>query len=344
MTNQPPVTIDTLHRPLKDLRISVTDRCNFRCTYCMPHDEYDWTPKKEILSYEEVARLCALFCQLGVEKVRLTGGEPLVRQDLENLVGMLREIPGLKDISLTTNGALLTAARAQRLKESGLSRVNVSLDSLRPERFAQINRRGKLAQVLAGISAAKKAGLGPVKINAVILRGVNDDEIIDLFEFARQESLQLRFIEYMDVGQANGWDFSRTMTQAEILQVLSAHSKLNKRGRREDRAPAMEFVSEKGDATLGVIASVTEPFCGSCSRARLTADGKLVACLFAQDGFDLRAPLREGASDAELSAMIEGVWAKRGDRYSEERLEAILSERGYDPSDHKKIEMIRLGG
>jgi len=344
MANQPPATKDTLGRSLKDLRISVTDRCNFRCTYCMPHDEYDWTPKQEILSYEEVTRLSALFCRLGVEKVRLTGGEPLVRQDLENLVAMLREVEGLKDLSLTTNGALLTPARARRLKESGLSRVNVSLDSLSPERFAQINRRGKLAQVLAGISAAKEAGLGPVKINAVILRGVNDDEIVDLFEFARQEALQLRFIEYMDVGQANGWDLSRTMTQAEILQILSTQLKLRKHGRREDRAPAMEFVSEKGDATLGVIASVSEPFCATCTRARLTADGKLVTCLFAQDGFDLRGPMREGASDAELSGMIEDVWLKRGDRYSEERLEAILSERGYDPADHKKIEMIRLGG
>ena len=239
---------------------------------------------------------------------------------------------------------MLTKARARRLKEAGLGRVNISLDSLRPERFAQINRRGKLAQVLSGIEAAKTAGLGPIKINSVILRGINDDEIVDLFEFARQESLQLRFIEYMDVGQANHWDLSRTMTQAEILQVLSTQLKLRKNGRREDRAPAMEFVSEEGDASLGVIASVSEPFCSSCSRARLTAEGRLVTCLFAQDGFDLRGPLREGQSDAELMQMIQTVWSRRDDRYSEERLEAILSEKGYDPSDRKKIEMIRLGG
>jgi cyclic pyranopterin phosphate synthase len=310
----------------------------------MPNDEYDWTPKKDILSYEEVARLCALLCRLGVEKVRLTGGEPLVRQDLENLVVMLRKIPALKDISLTTNGALLTKTRARRLKEAGLNRVNISLDSLRPERFAQINRRGKLAQVLSGIEAAKNAGLGPVKINAVILRGINDDEIVDLFEFARQESLQLRFIEYMDVGQANGWDLSRTMTQTEILEVLSTQLKLRKSGRKENRAPAMEFVGEEGNVTLGVIASVSEPFCSTCTRARLTADGRLVTCLFAQDGFDLRRPLREGSSDAELGRMIQRVWSRRGDRYSEERLEALLSEKGYDPKDHQKIEMIRLGG
>jgi len=310
----------------------------------MPNDEYDWTPKKDILSYEEVARLCTLLCYLGVEKVRLTGGEPLVRQDLEKLVEMLRKIPALRDISLTTNGALLTKARARRLKEAGLSRLNISLDSLQPERFAQINRRGKLAQVLSGIEAAQGAGLGPIKLNAVILRGINDDEIVDLFEFARQESLQLRFIEYMDVGQANHWDLSRTMTQKEILQVLSSQLKLRKKGRRDDRAPAMEFVSEEGKATLGVIASVSEPFCSSCTRARLTADGRLVTCLFAQDGFDLRGPMREGSSDAELIQMIQNVWSRRGDRYSEERLEAILSEKGYDPGDRKKIEMIRLGG
>jgi len=344
MANELQAITDGLGRPLRDLRISVTDRCNFRCTYCMPNDEYDWTPKKDILSYEEVARLCSLLCRLGVEKVRLTGGEPLVRQDLEKLVEMLRKIPALRDISLTTNGALLTKARARRLKVAGLSRLNISLDSLQPERFAQINRRGKLAQVLSGIEAAKEAGLGPIKLNAVILRGINDDEIVDLFEFARQESLQLRFIEYMDVGQANHWDLSRTMTQAEMLQVLSTQLKLRKNGRRENRAPAMEFISEEGDATLGVIASVSEPFCSSCSRARLTADGRLVTCLFAQDGFDLRGPLREGRSDAELIQMIQRVWSRRGDRYSEERLEAILSEKGYDPSDRKKIEMIRLGG
>ena len=337
---------DTRNRPLKDLRLSVTDRCNFRCSYCMPHDEYEWTPKNEILSYEEMARLAKIFVSLGVERIRLTGGEPLVRQDLEELVHMLRAIDTVQDLSLTTNGALLTLERARRLKRAGLDRVNVSLDSLQPERFSTMTRRGDLSATLKGIEAAKSAGLDPVKINAVIVRGVNEDEIDDLFEFARREGLQLRFIEYMDVGHAHGWSLERTFTQREILQRLSAHGPFRKQGRVEGRAPARNFMptSEGEDGSFGVIASVSDPFCASCSRARLTADGKLVSCLFAHDSTDLRKLLRSGTDDDQLKAVIEKTWLRRSDRYSEERLEAILSDRGYNPGDRNKLEMIRLGG
>ncbi len=336
---------DTFDRPLKDLRISVTDRCNFRCFYCMPHDDYAWTPRAEILRYEEVERLARIFVGLGVRRIRLTGGEPLVRQDLARLVGMLARIEGLIDLSLTTNGALLTSEKARELKEAGLQRVNVSLDSLKPERFRQMTRRGDLAATLAGIEAAKEARLEPVKINAVIVRGVNDDEIEDLFGFCRDRGLRLRFIEYMDVGGARGWSLERTMTQREILDRLSTRVRFEDQGHREEgRSPAREFALDEDEGAFGVIASVSHPFCGKCSRVRLTADGQLVRCLFAHEGIDLRRRLREGASDEDLRGLIEASWRARTDRYSEERLEAILGESGYDPRDRGKLEMIRLGG
>lgn len=344
---------DTFGRPLKDLRISVTDRCNFRCSYCMPHDEYEWTPKAEILSYEEIGRLARLFVGAGIERIRLTGGEPLVRQDLDRLIEILAAIDGLKDLSLTTNAALLTPERAHQLAVAGLRRINVSLDSLDPDRFTQITRRGDLSVTLAGIEAARAAGLGPVKLNAVIVRGINDDEIMDLFEFACAGGHQLRFIEYMDVGHAHGWDLSRTLTQAEIVQRLQEHGvRLRPAGRPDGRAPAedhvfevpQEFEGAGTERSLGIIGSVSQPFCGSCSRARLTADGHLVTCLFATDGVPLRDMLSNGADDSELRGVIERVWSARSDRYSEERLEAILSSEGYDPDDRDKLEMIRLGG
>ncbi len=334
--------LDGFQRPLQDLRISVTDRCNFRCTYCMPLDEYEWIAKSEILSYEEIARLARLFARLGAQKIRLTGGEPLVRKDLDELVEKLSGIDGIKDICLTTNAALL-ASQAAPLKRAGLRRINVSLDTLRPDRFQKIAQRGDLGQVLEGLFAAKELGF-PIKINAVIEKGVNDDEIIDLVEFSREHGFAARFIEYMDVGNSNHWKSDRLVSKQEILSLIGRHYPLREVGRVDGSAPAVDYRFADRSLDVGVIASVTEPFCGTCTRARLTADGKLVTCLFSNEGHDLKTFLREGASDEEITRQIEGVWQGRRDRYSEERLVALHSVDGYRPEQHKKIEMIRLGG
>ena len=334
---------DTYNRSVKDLRISVTDRCNFRCTYCMPFDEYTWIEKAEILSFEEITRLAGLFVQLGVEKVRLTGGEPLVRRDLEKLVSKLSSLSSLKDLCLTTNGSLL-GEKVEALKTAGLKRINVSLDTLDPEKFRRMTKRGDLAKVLEGLFAAKSYGLHPIKINAVIERGVNDDDIINLVEFSRENEFAIRFIEYMDVGNSNNWTSEKLVSKKEILEMVNVHFPLKEVGRGGGSAPSVdyEFVDGRGD--LGVIASVTEPFCSTCTRARLTADGKLVTCLFSHIGHDLKALLRNGSTDEEISEVIAAIWKKRRDRYSDERLEALLSSTGYDPRHHKKIEMITLGG
>jgi cyclic pyranopterin phosphate synthase len=334
---------DTYHRPLKDLRISVTDRCNFRCTYCMPLEEYAWLEKSEILSFEEITRLARLFVRLGVEKIRLTGGEPLVRRDLEKLIGNLSSIDGLQDLCLTTNGFLL-ADKVAALQAAGLRRINVSLDSLDPDKFRRIRKRGDLARVLEGLFAAKRYGLHPIKINAVIERGVNDDEILALVTFSREHKLAIRFIEYMDVGNANNWQSDKMVSKKEILGIITARFPLRQIGRENGSAPSVDYQCLDGTGDIGVIASVTEPFCSTCTRARLTADGKLVTCLFAQQGYDLKKLIRNGATDAELLEVISAMWLKRTDRYSEERLAALHSPTGYDPKSHQKIEMISLGG
>jgi len=333
---------DALQRPVKDLRISVTDRCNFRCTYCMPLDEYEWIDKKEILSFEEITRLAKLFVQLGVEKIRLTGGEPLVRHDLELLIEKLAPLEGLTDLCLTTNGALL-AERIQALKRAGLKRVNVSLDTLDAAKFNRMTKRGDLSKVLDGIFAAKDAGLAPIKLNAVVERGVNDNDILSLVEFCRTHGFAMRFIEYMDVGNANNWTSAKLVSKKEIIATISARYPLREVGRDQGSAPSVDYEFVDGQGDIGVIASVTEPFCSSCTRARLTADGKIVTCLFSQVGHDVKAKLRDGASDAELSEFIANIWQHRTDRYSAERLEA-LNAKNYDPKSHKKIEMISLGG
>lgn len=334
--------VDAYKRPVKDLRISVTDRCNFRCTYCMPLDEYEWIDKKEILSFEEIARLAGLFVKLGVEKIRLTGGEPLVRQGLPRLIEKLSALDGLQDLCLTTNGALL-AEKIDSLKAAGLRRVNVSLDTLDPEKFRRMTKRGELAKVLEGIFAAKKAGLVPIKLNAVVERGVNEDDILPLVQFAREHGFAMRFIEYMDVGNANNWTSEKLVSKKEILEKIEARYPLKEVGRERGSAPAVdyEFVDGRGD--IGVIASVTEPFCSSCTRIRLTADGKIVTCLFSQIGHDVKAKMRAGASDAELTEFIASIWSARTDRYSAERLEALRASK-YDPKSRRKIEMISLGG
>ena len=334
---------DTYHRPMKDLRISVTDRCNFRCTYCMPFDQYEWIHKREVLTYEEIARVARLFVQLGVDKIRLTGGEPLVRRDLERLINKLSLLSGLKDLCLTTNGSLL-AEKVSALKAAGLRRINVSVDTLSPEKFKRLTGRGSLADVLAGLFAAKSSGLQPIKINTVIERGFNDDEIIDLVEFSKKNGFALRFIEYMDVGNSNNWNSEKVVSKQEILSTIRAQFPLREVGRHDGSSPSVDFQFLDGSGDIGVVASVTEPFCSSCTRARVTADGKLVTCLFAERGHDLRGLLRNGASDEEIKKVISALWRKRTDRYSEVRLEGMHSVHGYQAKDHRKIEMISLGG
>lgn len=333
---------DALNRPIGDLRISVTDRCNFRCTYCMPCNEYEWIEKREILNFEEITRLAGLFVRLGVNKVRLTGGEPLLRRNLEVLVRMLSNLDGL-ELCLTTNGSLLED-KAEALASAGLRRINVSLDTLDPERFKRITQRGDLAKVLEGIFAARTAGISPIKINAVVERGVNDDEIIALVEFAKTHGFGLRFIEYMDVGNANHWKSEKMVSKDEILTIVKSCFPLTEAHRENESAPSVDYRFADGEGDIGVIASVTEPFCSTCNRARLTADGKLVTCLFSNTGHDLKGLLRSGATDAELLTAIASVWINRTDRYSEERLEALHSSKGYNPEEHKKLEMISLGG
>src|SRR5262245_19196040 len=334
--------VDALRRPVKDLRISVTDRCNFRCTHCMPMDEYEWIDKKEILTFEEITRLAKLFIQLGVEKIRLTGGEPLVRHDLDVLIEKLSGLDGLKDLCLTTNGALL-AERIDALKRAGLQRVNISIDTLDTDKFKRMTKRGDLQKVLEGIFAAKAAGLTPIKLNAVVERGVNDDDVLPLVEFCRVNGFAMRFIEYMDVGNSNNWASEKLVSKKEIIEKITAYYPLREVGRERGSAPSVdyEFVDGKGD--IGVIASVTEPFCSSCTRARVTADGKIVTCLFSPVGHDVKAMLRSGGSDEEILELLSSIWIKRADRYSLERLEA-LRDSTYDPKSHKKIEMISLGG
>jgi GTP 3',8-cyclase len=334
--------VDSYNRPIKDLRVSVTDRCNFRCTYCMPLDQYEWINKREILTFEEITRLATLFVQLGVEKIRLTGGEPLVRRNLERLVEKLSVIAGVKDLCLTTNGALL-AEKVQSLKGAGLRRINVSLDSLDPDKFRRMTKRGDLDRVLEGLFTAKRHGLEPIKLNAVIERGVNDDDILDLVEFSREHGFGMRFIEYMDVGNSNNWTSEKLVPKKEIIERIHSRYPLKEVGRAQGSAPAVdyEFIDGRGD--IGVIASVTEPFCSSCTRARITADGKMVTCLFSDVGHDLKALLRNGTSDEEILKLLGSIWRKRDDRYSDERLEALRTSK-YDPKSHKKIEMISLGG
>jgi GTP 3',8-cyclase len=334
---------DAFGRPIKDLRISVTDRCNFRCTYCMPLEEYSWIDRNEILSFEEITRLAAIFVSLGVEKIRITGGEPLVRKDLHRLIGMLSSLDGVNDLCLTTNASLLTE-QIKDLVDAGLTRVNVSIDTLDPDKFKKITKRGDLDRVLSGLFAAKAAGIHPIKINAVIERSVNEDDIIPLVDFSREHGFSMRFIEYMDVGNANSWISEKMVSKKEILERISERYPLREVGRDNGTAPSVDFEFIDGAGDIGVIASVSEPFCSSCTRARLTADGKLVTCLFSAVGHDLKSLMRNGADDDTLVEAITSIWSARGDRYSDERLAAMHSADGYRAKSHHKIEMITLGG
>jgi cyclic pyranopterin phosphate synthase len=314
---------DQYGRPLRSLRISVTDRCNMRCRYCMPEQEYVWLPRQSILAFEEIDRLAGIFAGLGVDKIRLTGGEPLLRHDLATLVALLRRRPELRDIALTTNGILL-ARFATELRAAGLSRVTVSLDTLRPERMLEFARSGRHRDVLEGISAALRAHLS-VKLNVVVIRGYNDDELVDLIDFGRNTGTEVRFIEYMDVGGATGWSMSQVVSQREILGVLARRYGSVQPLANADAAPAERFRLSDG-TIFGVIASTTAPFCRTCDRARLTADGSWLLCLYGENGVDLREALRMGASDAEIAQRISAAWTDRTDRGAEVR--ASSSERG----------------
>ncbi len=333
---------DSLQRPLEDLRISVTDRCNFRCTYCMPLDEYEWIHKSEILTFEEITRAARIFTNLGVKKIRLTGGEPLLRQNLEDLIAHLADLMNV-ELCLTTNGALL-AEKATSLRQAGLRRINVSIDTLNPEKFRALTQRGNLEPVLEGLFAARDAKLDPIKINAVIEKGVNDDEILDLVTFARTHGFVLRLIEYMDVGNANQWTSDKLVSARKMLEIINEKYPLDKTDQAQDTSPAVKYRFADSKEEFGIIASVTDPFCQNCTRARLTADGKLVTCLFSSKGHDIKTRLRATNSDEAIRAWIQSIWEHRSDRYSEERSQAMHSEKGYKASAQKKIEMITLGG
>ena len=311
-------TIDQHGRALANLRLSVTDRCNLRCAYCMPELDYTWLAKPLILSFEEIARVVEAFTLLGVEKLRLTGGEPLLRKDLPRLVELLAANPAIRDLALTTNGLLL-GGLAPELKHAGLHRLTVSLDTLVPERFRALTRRDGHADVIAGIDAAIAAGFRRPKLDSVILRGTNDDELVPLLEFARAREAELRFIEYMDVGGATRWSIDSVLTRAEMLaRIAQAYGPVTPLVEHSS-APAERFLLSDG-TVFGIIASTTQPFCSSCDRSRLTADGMWYTCLYARNGFDLRAPLRAGASAEDLAALISARWGLRADRGAEERL------------------------
>jgi cyclic pyranopterin phosphate synthase len=319
------MTTDRLGRGLRDLRLSVTDRCNFRCRYCMPRElfgaDHAFLPRAELLSFEELTRLAAAFARLGVTKIRLTGGEPLMRHDLATLVAQLAAVPGISDIAMTTNGSLL-AARAAELRAAGLSRLTVSLDSLDPEKFAAVaDTVLPLAKVLDGIAAARAAGFGPIKLNAVVKRGVNDGDLLELVDYAREHGDVIRFIEYMDVGTTNGWRLDEVVPSAEVLERIAAAYPVEPVDANYPGEVASRYRFLDGRGELGLISSVTQPFCGSCTRARVTAVGELYTCLFAAKGRDLRALLRSGAgaSDADLERTLREVWGARDDRYSELR-------------------------
>jgi cyclic pyranopterin phosphate synthase len=332
---------DRLGRPLGSLRISVTDRCNLRCAYCMPEAEYVWLPKQSLLTFEEITRLAKIFVDLGATKLRLTGGEPLLRHDLPTLVSQLSTEAKPADLAMTTNGMLL-ASQASGLRASGLGRVTVSLDTLSPVKMAQHARTTRHADILEGIRAATEAGFGSVKINAVVIRGFNDDELVDLLEYGKRVGAEVRFIEYMDVGGATRWSMDDVVSQAEILaRLTSRFGKISATARLHDRAPAGEFSLPDG-TKFGIIASTTQPFCRDCDRARLTADGTLFLCLYAREGIDLREPLRNGATDEELAALITKAWQGRDDRGAERRLEvaergALVSLEGLRADPHKEM-------
>jgi len=332
--------IDTLGRPLRDLRVSVTDRCNFRCAYCMPRDVYDrnhvFLPRNEILTFEEIERLVTLFAGLGVEKVRLTGGEPLLRQGIAELVERISGVEGIGDVAMTTNGSTL-ARHARELAEAGLDRVTVSLDAVDDARFRHAaDVDFPVSRVLEGIDQAKQSGLSPVKINTVVRKGLNEDSLVDIAGRFRGTGHIVRFIEFMDVGSSNGWDLSEVVSAAEILAAIGAEWPLDPVEANYPGEVVNRWRYRDGAGEIGVIASVTNPFCGECTRLRLSADGSIYTCLFAYAGTDLRDPLRDGATDDDIVEIVTDVWTARTDQYSEERSGVAIG--------LPKVEMSYIGG
>ncbi|HEX7081369.1 MAG TPA: GTP 3',8-cyclase MoaA [Gammaproteobacteria bacterium] len=333
---------DRLNRPVRDLRISVIDRCNFRCPYCMPAEIYGkghrFLPRSHWLTPGEIKRVAGLFLQLGVTKLRLTGGEPLLRRDIVEIVAALATLPGVDDLALTTNGTRLKE-QAKALRAAGLKRVTVSLDSLDDAVFRVMNgNRGGVATVLAAIEAALAEGFSPVKINVMVQRGKNEEGVLDLVERFRGTGVIVRFIEYMDVGTLNGWRAEDVVSSKELLERIAARWPVEPLDKNYRGEVATRYAFTDGGGEIGFISSVSEPFCGDCHRARLSAEGRLYTCLFAAHGTDLRAPLRAGASDAELIGLLQNVWRARADRYSELRAELRRS------GDRARVEMYRMGG
>ncbi len=332
--------VDKLGRPIRDLRISVTDRCNFRCSYCMPKeifgDDYVFLPKNELLTFEEIERFARIFAALGVKKLRLTGGEPLMRRDLPQMIAKLMGIEGIEDIGLTTNGVLLKQY-AQPLYDAGLRRLNMSLDALDPDIFGKLNGRGiKPDLILSNIDYAQQIGF-EIKVNMVVQKGINEGEILPMAAYFKERGITLRFIEFMDVGNDNGWSFKKVVTKKEIFDMLRAVHDIEPAEQEYYGEVAKRYRYLDNGAEVGFITSVSESFCSTCTRARLSSDGKLYTCLFASDGFDLRELIRSGMTDAELLDAITGVWERRGDRYSDERTEQTAKNR-------KKIGMSYIGG
>jgi len=332
--------LDKFRRPLRDLRVSVTDRCNFRCPYCMPAEiygeRYQFLPRNDLLSFEEITRIVNITVGLGVKKVRITGGEPLVRQDVEKLVSMISRINGVEDLAMTTNAYLLSGM-AQTLKDAGLHRITVSMDSVDDDVFQRMNGRGfGTAKVMNGIDSAKRAGFNPIKINAVVQKGINDHTLVDLAKWCRDNGHIPRFIEYMDVGTLNEWKLDEVLPANEIVRIIGEELPVEQLDPAYvgEVARRYRYLDDKGE--FGVISSVTQPFCGDCTRLRLSPEGRIVTCLFAETGTDLREPMRNGATDEQVSDIIQGTWRVREDRYSEER--TTMNE------PRSKVEMYHIGG
>ena len=337
--------LDRLHRPLRDLRISVTDRCNFRCVYCMPREifgpGYAFLPRKDLLTLEEIARVAQVFAALGMRKVRITGGEPLIRRNLEHLIEMIDATEGVQDISLTTNGSMLTADRAVSLKQAGLKRLTISLDALDDATFKSINDVDYPAsRVLDGIDNARAAGFSDIKVNAVVRRGLNEHAVLDLAKHFRHSGCIVRFIEYMDVGETNGWNLDDVIPAADLVDRIDALYPLEAVSPNYPGEVAKRWRYRDGAGEIGFITSVTQSFCGECSRARLSAVGELYTCLFGTQGHDLRSLLRSGADDAQLLQAVSGIWQKREDRYSELRATATKG----PVTGQAKVEMSHIGG
>jgi len=333
---------DKFNRPVKDLRISVTDRCNFRCTYCMPKEVYGeafkFLPKKELLDFDEIEKIVKTFASIGVTKIRLTGGEPLVRKNIENLIKKLSKIEGIEDIAMTTNGYLLES-KLDSLIDSGLNRITVSLDAIDEKTFKKMSDQDfDVNKVLSAINMANKKGFEQIKINCVVQKGVNEHSILNLLDYFKQSNNIVRFIEYMDVGNLNGWELSQVLSIKDILEIIEKEYKVQSLEENYPGEVAKRYLLKEYSAEFGFISSVSKPFCSTCTRARITMDGKLVTCLFANNGLDLRKPLRDGCTQEELDEIISKVWTNRSDRYSEIRHKLSASE------NHKKIEMFQIGG